>query len=183
MRFFIVCLTLHMACVSTGQDFPSSSLAKKAKNNYEAEVKRLDKLYAEALMKTKAKYNEELESARKSALIRNKLNEAQQIVEIQKKLKQKGIPENKPWLTGTQWLCKPHNDYRNFLVSGSEHRKNNKLVRKTPWIFIGDNKAMVISERELPSKHIWIWQFGNNRETSEVSTYTLEGKGTFERIK
>jgi len=168
--------------VSVGQEFRSAP-AKKAKAEYEAELKRLDQLYQQALAKVKSKYVKDLESARKSALIRSDLDEAQAIVEAKATLaaaksERSPMPD---WTVGTKWTF----DGKVYCWSGNmeETWANGKLVRRDPCVVLSPTEVVALRRTE---QGLWLrfWRISQDKKTLTRNVYEPRGTtATMSRTK
>jgi hypothetical protein len=65
---------------------PQSATARRARANYERELKALDAAYVKDLRKAQDQYRKELQKAREAAIEKGDLDEAQRILAAQKEL-------------------------------------------------------------------------------------------------
>ncbi len=191
MRFLA---TVTILCCATttcvAQEFRSPQ-AKKAVASYKAEMKRLDDLYVKAVDAAKKKYAENLESARKSALISDDLDEAQRIIEVKKSLEEgseKGSekgPEKAsgksdgevPWYVGTQWTSKK------FLHKDTRHWPPITLERgdSFSWYAVNNENRVLAVERGKKTTLVFLWAIAPDRKSATVLRYEQRGEVTAQR--
>jgi len=165
----IVCLISMSGLVFANE--PVSSYAKKAKKSYEEEkdklkkgyenaIKRYDEILEKELSRAKKEYVDKLEFARKNALIKNDLNEAQRIVAVKESVSKESVQQEKSKQTcfvGTEWRF--GNNRISFLKDnrfGYDSGKG-KPSYKGSWISIDDN-TILISGIGANGGEIWVWK-------------------------
>jgi len=192
MRLFLIFSVVLLATTTVAQDFTSAP-AKQAQSEYEAELQRLEGLYEKALGDAKTRYVEKLESARKTALIANNLDEAQRIIEEKKALEgpsklmsKKPQPKRtaKPqqhWLVGTEWSEGLHpkgQHIRRWTQDAIECYVGGKPQGRVQWRMIDNNTAIATNE-----KNLFIWVFDGNQRVGEVMKYNQTARYPTRRIK
>jgi len=163
-------IILAMLCsVAAGQEFKSAP-AKKAKEEYDAELRRLDGLYEKAHDAAKKKYVAALESARKGALIRNDLDEAQRIVEAKNELADTSKPKQNTTapIVGTQWGDKTK--FSRLTPAGEEIWYKGKLHAKHPGRLL-DPYTMLCVKESHRGKCLRIWILAKDRKTVTFSEF------------
>jgi hypothetical protein len=155
-----------------------SAPAKKALENYQTEVNRLNTLYEKAVANAKKKCVEELESARKTALIKSDLDEAQRIVAKKKELDESNpqpkAKEKTPWLLGTTW--KEGGAIRRWLPDGLE--VSGKII--ADWMMLDDNRAIVWGK---DGSYVTLFVFSPDKRNFQLINYALARRGAGIRVK
>ena len=171
-------------------------LAEKAKATYEAKVKNLTEGYEAAIKRydeilekeltiAEKEYIEQLEFARKNALIRNNLDEAQRLSEIKKSLETKKSltkssykKSNKPWFVGTVWYGSMFNKctytwFSDYCVEQNYKLPNRPIEQKTSWFLLDEDTVMTVCCRHsgVPGKPlaVYIWKFDNTKKNAKVA--------------
>jgi hypothetical protein len=168
-------IVMMLSASAIGQEFTSSP-AKRALKEYQTEVKRLDELYVKALNSAKGKYAENLDSARKTALIVRDLDEAQRILAAKNSIPK----DNVPWFIGTEWENGTIK-YR-WTKDGQEEWVKGKLFRKIPWMILDERQVMTAWEYK-GKKYIAIWKFDSNNANTIRYDHNPTVGWTAKRVK
>jgi hypothetical protein len=174
LKSFVLCAVALFCVTCVAQEFKTAP-AKKALKDYQVELKRLEGLYQQVVEKAQKKYEEDLESARKSALIHNNLDEAQRIIGAQKAIAKGVQPKSQPasqpqpapkgeWIVGTEWQINKtetmkwgENVYQHFV---------NGNPSSVSWFMIGDNEVIAVGKMGGKFR-VALWQFAPNKKTAK----------------
>jgi len=191
MKTLVAILTLLVAVTVQAADFKSAT-GKKAQQSYQANLDRLDKLYQKALGQAKDKYVEQLESARKTALIRNDLDEAQRLAEAKKELEAEDKTTSRSkttskqhWLVGTAWKYAPDGSVREWLPNNEtiKHYPSGKTVPKDSWFALDDNRVLIVSMGRGKKLVAGIYAFAPDRKSCQAVACSETIRFSYSRVK
>jgi len=175
MRIITMAACAVVCGMAYAENFQSAP-ANKAQENYQSEIKRLNTLYEQALGKARTKYLNDLESARKTALIRNDLDEAQRIIEAKRSLgteksTTEATAEIPQWIVGTKWKS---NEWIYEWTKNGIEASRGKLREKQPGVIIDENTAITIKVVQGKT-FLRIWKFSRNQKSVEVQGFLENG--------
>jgi len=202
--FLVLCFTTATA-VAQEERAPKSAVAKRAKSTYEAEVKKLTKGYEAAvkrydeilekeLAKAKGKYIEQLDFARKNALIKDDLDEAQRLAKAKKALaegvkeepsaEKPDTPKQEHWLVGTIWVRPDGGEchWGNGTYKGWDKGALELVGR---WLPAGENKVILFYQGPDEKRWSWVqaWEFTLDRKSARAMRYKYDSAQNYTRNK